>query len=213
MSEDKGRREIEFEREQRREHNALSLMPLPVRIPAEWYHLLPKVLPLVVDSDGESENVLSPDVAKAFLSMWQERLMREDGEYIWLKLGGVEAFETIPSFARAVEIKVKGRDQEIKESGGLKGVIDHWRTSVNELRDEDDKEVLEGRKEILRAIEPLMSTVALSGAWAVSYQRSCENLYRIRESVRDWMDRNRDHYDLDQPFGGRIEATVETRLH
>ena len=210
----RGKRQLDIEREQRRELNALTLMPLPVRIPAEWYHLLPKVFPLVVGSGDESEHYIDPDVARGFLEMWGQRLMKDDGDYVWIHLGGVEAYETIPAFAKGVETKIKGRDQEVREQGGgLKDVIEHWRNSVEDLRGLDDKDVLEARKDIIHTLEPLMSTVALSGAWAVAYSRSCDNIYKFRETVRDWMAKYGDQYDLDLPFGGKIEASVETRLH
>ena len=197
-------RELRREREIRRERNALTIMPLPVRIPSEWYDLLPKVMPLISRSPEESRYFIPEEAAQAFLQMWKQRLMRRDGEHVWVHLGGLECYETIPNFAKGVAHRVKGRDSEIKEKGGLKALIEHWRTNVEELKGLDDKSILEARIQVVRALEPLMSTLALSGAWGSAFERSRENILKIRPVVQKWITEHGRQWDLDEPFGGKL---------
>jgi hypothetical protein len=200
------RREIQRERELRKERNALTIMPLPVKIPKEWYELLPKVLPLISRSPQESKYYMPEANVQAFLKMWGQRLMRRDGDYVWVHLGGIECYETIPRFAKAVEEKIKGRDMEIKERYGLKGLLEHWRINVRELNSLDDKSVMEARMRILRSIEPLLSTLALSGAWGGAFERSRENILKIRPVVQKSIAEQGHRWDLDEPFGGKLTS-------
>lgn len=200
-------RELRRDRELRRERNALTLMPLPVRMPKEWYDLLPKVMPLISRSPDESKYYMAEETAQAFLQMWKQRLMRRDGNDVWVHLGGLECYETIPKFAKGVEQRIKGRDSEIKEQGGLKGLIQHWGAHVEELRSLDDKAVLEGRMRFVRSLEPLMSTLALSGTWGVAYERSRDNILKIRPVVQKWIAEHGRQWNLDEPFGGKLSQT------
>lgn len=200
-------REIRRDRDLRREKNALTIMPLPVRIPSEWYDLLPKVLPLINRSPEQSKFFMPEATVQAFLQMWKQRLMRRDGEYTWVHLGGLECYETIPNFAKGVEHRIKGRDAEVKEQGGLKGLIQHWRTRVAELNNLDDKAVLEARIGIVHSLEPLMSTLAMSGAWGVAFERSRENILKIRPVVQRWIAQYGKQWNLDEPFGGKLSQS------
>ncbi|MEE8471244.1 MAG: hypothetical protein V3S51_07940, partial [Dehalococcoidia bacterium] len=182
----------------------LTIMPLPVRIPTEWYDLLPKVLPLISRSPEQSKFYMPEETVQSFLQMWKQRLMRRDGEYAWVHLGGLECYETIPNFAKGVEHRIKGRDAEMKERGGLKALIQHWRTSVAGMNDLDDKAVLEARIGIVRTIEPLMSTLALSGSWGAAFERSRENILKIRPVVQRWIAQHGKQWNLDEPFGGKL---------
>ena len=197
-------RELRREKDLRRERNALTIMPLPVRIPAEWYDLLPRVIALVPNSPNESRFYMPEETTQAFLQMWSQRLMRRDGKDIWVHLGGLECYETIPNFAKAVEQRIKGRDAELKQSGGLKALINQWRSNVLGLQDQDDKAILESRIQLVHALEPLMSTLALSGAWGVAYERARDNILKIRPVIERWMDQHGSQWNLDEPFGGKL---------
>ena len=205
IQETKSERELRWERDLKREQNALTIMPLPLRFPTEWYDLLPKVLHLLSRSPEESKFFIPEEKAQAFLQMWQERLMRRDGDHVWVHLGGVECFQTIPNFARGIENRIRGRDGEIKATGGLKALLEHWRTSIDELQHLDDKAVLETRIQIVRSLEPLMSTLAFSGAWSAAFARAKDNLVNIRPVVQKWAAEHGKQWNLDQPFGGKLD--------
>lgn len=197
-------RELQRDRELRRERNALTIMPVPVKIPVDWYVLLPRVLPLVTRAPEDSKYCLPGATAEAFQRMWKQRFMRRDGDYVWVHLGGIECYETIPNFAKNVAERIKARDIETKEKSGLKGLLDHWRLSIADLNNMDDKVVLETRMKILRTLEPLMSTLALSGAWGAAYERSRENILKIRPTVQKWIEQHGKKWDLNEPFGGKL---------
>ncbi len=197
-------RELHRERELRRERNALTIMPLPVRIPLDWYNLLPNVIPLIPRNPKQSRFYMPEETIQAFMQMWQQRLMRQDGNDVWVHLGGLECYETIPNFSKAVDQRIKGRDAEIKQVGGLKALLNHWRTHVTELQDLDDKATLEARIKIVNALAPLMSTLALSGAWGVAYERSRDNILKIRPVVHRWIEQHGRQWNLDEPFGGKL---------
>jgi hypothetical protein len=197
-------RELERDRNVRREENALTLMPLPVRIPDEWYSLLPRVLPLVSRSPQESQFYMAEETIRGFLDLWEQRLIGREGNDVWLRLTGPECYETIPTFGKSVDYRIRGRDQEIMDGGGIAALIEHWRTRVKELRDLDDRKVIEARLRLLPALEPLMSEIALSGAWGAAFERAQSGILRIRPQVQEWIARHGAEYDLDQPFGGTL---------
>ncbi|MEE8471353.1 MAG: hypothetical protein V3S51_08490 [Dehalococcoidia bacterium] len=192
-----------------REMNALSIMPLPLKIPAEWYDLLPRLLPLVSRSPEESRYYIAEKTVQAFLQLWEQRLMKRDGDDVWVRLGGLECYESIPKFAEGVDYRIKGRDEEIKAEGGIKAVIEYWRANVEDLRDLDDQAVFKARMKILPAIDYVLSAVALSGAWGVAFQRSKDNIIKIREEVQRWIADNGSQWDLDKPFGGKISESCD----
>lgn len=201
---DQKQNELQRERELRRERNALTIMPLPVRIPSEWYDLLPRIMPLISRDPSESKFYMPEETIQSFLQMWQQRLMRRDDKEVWVHLGGLECYETIPNFARGVEQRIRSRDAEIKQAGGLKALIHHWRNNVIELHNLDDKTVLEMRIQIMHSLKPLMSTLALSGAWGSAYERSRENILKIRPVIYKWIEQNGRQWNLNEPFGGKL---------
>ncbi len=201
-------REMRRDRDLRRERNALTIMPLPVSMPIEWYDLLPRVIPLLTHSPNESRFYMPEETVQAFLQMWNQRLMRRDAKNAWVHLGGLECYEMIPNFAKGVAERVKGRDSEMKQVGGLKALINHWRINVSGMQDLDDKAVLEARIQIVHSLEPLMSTLALSGAWGVAYERSRDNILKIRPVVQKWMEQHGKQWNLDEPFGGKLSQGV-----
>jgi len=209
LPQEKSERELRWERDVQREKNALTVMPLPVRFWDEWYDLVPKVLPLVSRSPDESKYFIPEEKVQAFLDMWNGRLMRTDENYVWLHLGGIECFETIPNFARGVESRIRGRDQEIKEEGGIKALVEHWQTHIEELKDVDPKDVLEARIRIVNSLEPLMSTLAFGGSWSAAYARAIENIIQTRPVIQEWIAKHGDQWNLDLPFGGRLENSED----
>lgn len=206
--ETQSQRKLRRDQDLRRERNALTIMPLPVKIPAEWYELLPRVLPLVGRSPQESKFYIADETVQAFRQMWAQRLMTRDGDNVWLRLGGLECYETIPRFARAVENRVKGRDQEVNRQGGLKAVIEYWRTGMEELNGRDDRTVLEARMRVLPSLEHLLSAAALSGAWGTAFERAGENILKIRPTVQGWIAQHGKRWNLDEPFGGKFEESL-----
>jgi len=195
-------RELERDRDLRREENALTLMPLPVRIPDEWYGLLPRVLPLVSRSAAESQFYMAERTIQDFLTMWKERLIGREGDDVWLRLTGPECYERIPTFGKSVDYRIRGRDQEIMDNGGIAALVEHWRARVEELRHLDGRRVIEARLRLLPALEPLMSEIAMSGAWGVAFERAQNSILKIRPRIHEWIAKHGDEYDLDQPFGG-----------
>ena len=201
-------RDFRRTRELRRERNALTIMPLPVRVPAFWYDILPRVLPLIPTTPEVSKHYMPADTVEQFGKMWSERLMRREDDYVWVHLGGVESYETIPSFARTVATLVKARDTEIKEKQGLKGLLDHWRDNAVGMSGLDDKAILEARMQILRDLEPATSTLPFSAAWGEAFERARENMVRIRPVLQRWIDEHGHDWDLGEPFGGKLTRTT-----
>jgi hypothetical protein len=197
-------RELERDRNLRREENALTLMPLPVKIPDAWYSLLPRVLPLVGRSAEESQFYMAEQTIQDFLTMWKERLIGREGDDVWLRLTGPECLERIPIFGKSVDHSIRGRDQEIMDSGGIAALIERWKTRVEELRHLDDRRVIEARLRLLPALEPLMSEIAMSGAWGAAFERAQSGISKIRPRIQEWIAKHGDEYNLDQPFGGTL---------
>lgn len=197
-------RELERDRSLRREENALTLMPLPVRIPDEWYSLLPRVLPLVSRSAEESQFYMDEQTIRGFLEMWEQRLIGREGDDVWLRLTGPECYERIPTFGKSVDYRIRGRDQEIMDRGGIAALIEHWRMHVEELRHLDDRRVIEARLRVLPALKPLMSEIAMSGAWGVAFERAQNSILKIRHQVQEWIAKHGAEYNLDEPFGGTL---------
>jgi hypothetical protein len=206
--EDQRQRDLRRTQQLRREKNALTIMPLPVRVPASWYEILPRVLPLIPTTPDVSKHYIPAETIEQFGKMWSERLMRREGDCVWMRLGGVESYETIPAFARTVATIVKARDAEIKESQGLKGLLDHWRDNAVGMSGLDDKAILEARMQILRDLEPATSTLTFSAAWGEAFERSRENMVRIRPVLQRWVEEHGHEWDLGEPFGGKLTRTI-----
>lgn len=205
-------REREYQRAIRRERNALTLMPLPVSIPAAWYDLMERVAPLIKQIPQTAPYFMPHQTLDAFLNTWKARLMRRDGNHVWVYLGGLECYDMIPAFSRSLERSIKGFDQDLKVKGGLKATIELWRRYAIGLNNLNDIEVLDARRGMLHSLEALMSTITLSGCWAAAFERARDNILKIRPTVYEWIRTQGRTWDLDQPFGGKVQASITERM-
>jgi len=139
--------------------------------------------------------------------------MRRDGDHVWVYLGGLECYEMIPAFSRSIEWRIRGHDLEVKSRGGLKATVELWRTHVRGFSHLNDIQVLEARRNLLHSLESLMSTITLSGCWASAFERARDNILKIRPMIQEWIHTQGKYWDLDQPFGGKVEAIVTKRLN
>lgn len=154
--------------------NSSTILPLPLKIPAAWYDLLPKILPLVGDSDEQTKFYMTDRTIESFLQMWRQVLLVREGNFVWLHLGGAACFDIIPNFIVALEYRIKGRDAEIKRRGGMRALVEHWRTNVEGLKFVEDKAVLRFRDETLHLLFPKMWYEALNGAWHLALEKAEE---------------------------------------
>jgi len=194
------------EREIVREVNALTIMPLPVRIPASWYDILPKVMPLISTYSDQTGYSMGEEVVQMFLKRWGKILIRRDGTFVWMRIGGVACYEIIPNFVKGVRHAIDSCDAEMVEKGGMQAVIQHWRVSLEELRFLDDDAVLKGRNEILRVLRPEMWHEELGRHWNYAAERAHVNFGKIRPVIRKWIAKHENQCNLDEPFGGRLSA-------
>lgn len=194
-----------------REKNALTIMPLPVRIPAAWYDLLPKVLPLISRTQVQTKSCIADETAQIFLKRWQQALIRREGSFVWLHLGGVACYEVLPDFVKTVREKIEQRDKELKNNRGVKALIQHWRNCVEELKQLDDNAVLKHREDILRLLQPEMWQEGLGRAWSFAAERAELNFNRIRPAVQRWIYKYEKRCDLDKPFGGILSRSPALR--
>ena len=192
------------EQEASREMNALTVMPLPVKIPASWYDVLPKVLPLVRLSSAKSKFFIADDIIELFSQRWDKILIRRDGSFVWLHLGGVACCEIIPNFVREVKHRIDGRDNEIKEKQGKEALIQHWRDCIEEMQHFDDDTVLNVRKETLSLLNPDMWHRRLSKSWGYTAEKARVNFCNIRPIIKKWISKYGSRCNLDEPFGGRL---------
>ena len=154
--------------------NRSTILPLPLKIPAQWYDLLPKVLPLIRETSEEIKYCIRAEAIQSFTQMWSDVFLAREGNFVWLRLGGAACTDTIPRFLTSVEFKIKSRDAEIKKKGGLPALAEHWRESIKELQYLDDKAVLRFRDETLHLLFPKMWYEALNGAWHLSLEKTEE---------------------------------------
>ena len=187
-----------------RETNALTIMPLPVRIPASWYDLLPKVLPLIKQTTERKECCMAEETIQVFLKRWNKALIRREGAYVWLHLGGVACYEILPDFVKSIRERIIRREKEIKLKYGTKGVLQHWRSCVYELRERDDTAVLKIRNDSMRILHPEMWHDGLGRAWSFAAERANVNFATIRPLVQKWISRCEKSDILDKPFAGRL---------
>jgi len=190
--------------ETNREMNALTVMPLPLRIPASWYDLLPKVLPLIKKTTERTECCMAEETIQIFLKRWNKALIRREGTFVWLHLGGVACYEILPDFVKSIRERIIRREKEIKLKYGTKGVIQHWRSCINELKERDDPAVLKIRGETLRLLQPEMWHDGLGRAWSFAAERANVNFSRIRPVVQKWISKCENADILDKPFAGRL---------
>jgi hypothetical protein len=189
-----------------REVNALTIMPLPVKIPASWYDTLPKVLPLIRWSTEQTRFFMGEELIDIFLQKWRKILIRREGDYVWLHLGGVACYEVIPNFIKGVKYRIDSSDEEIIENSGREALIKHWRMCIQELELLDDHGVLVARDEILSIIQPEMWIEELGKSWGSAAERAHANFGRIRPVIKNWIARYQDRCNLDEPFGGRLSV-------
>jgi hypothetical protein len=192
------------ERETEQEKNALTIMPLPVRIPALWYDILPRVLPLISHTSELPESCLPEETTRVFIQRWKKTLIRREGNFVWLHLGGVACYEIIPNFVKSVRDKIMYRDREIKEKHGMKAVIQHWRTSIKELQQLNDEAILRVRHATLRILQPDTWHEGLGRAWSYAAERADMNFCNIRPVIQKWMEKYESQCDLDKPFSGKL---------
>jgi len=189
-----------------REINALTIMPLPVKIPSSWYDILPKALMLITRSPELTRFYLAEETSQIFLQRWKHALIRREGSFVWLHLGGVACYEVVPNFVKEVKEKIMNRDKEIKDKGGSKALIQHWRACLEELKALDDSAVLKSREETLRLLQPEMWHEGLGRAWKFASERAQLNFNRIRPAVQRWIAEHENRCDLDKPFSGKLSS-------
>lgn len=195
------------EREFEQEKNALTVMPLPVRIPALWYDMLPRLLPLISRTSEQMEFCMPEETMQVFLQKWQRVLIRREGNFVWLQLGGVACYEIIPNFVKSVREKILHRDTEIKGRNGVKAVAHHWRNCIQELKNLDDDSVLKVRNETLRLLHPDLWHEGLGRAWSFASERATMNICNIRPVIQRWIAKYESQCDLGKPFAGRLPET------
>jgi hypothetical protein len=202
--------ERETERETEQEKNALTIMPLPVRIPALWYDILPRVLPLVSRTSGLTEFCMQEETTRVFLQRWKKALIRREGNFVWVHLGGVACYEIIPNFVKNVRDKIMYRDRELKEKLGVRAVIQHWRTSIKELQHLNDEAILRVRNATLRILQPDTWHEGLGRAWGYAAERANINFCNIRPVIQRWIEKYESQCDPDKPFSGRLAESAIT---
>ena len=194
------------ERDFVREVNALTVMPLPVKIPASWYDTLPRVLTLLRWSSEQTKFFIAEEIIDIFLRKWSKILIRREGDYVWLHLGGVACYEIIPNFVKGVRSKIDSSDGEIGATGGEPAVMVHWRGCIDGLEGLDDAAVGAARDEILRLLDPEKWNEELGRSWSFAAERAHVNFGKIRPVIKKWIARYEDRCNLDEPFGGRLSA-------
>jgi len=187
-----------------REMNALSIMPLPVKIPVSWYDMLPKVLPLIRQSDKQSKFYMAEEIIEMFIQRWEKILIRRDGPFVWLHLGGVACLEIIPNFVRGVKYRIDCIDNEYGEQGGQEALIQHWRDCIEELKHLDDDTVLKFRGDTLQLLNSDMWHKRLSKSWGFAAERAQSNFCKIRPIIKKWIAKHESRCNLDKPFSGRL---------
>jgi hypothetical protein len=187
-----------------REINALTVMPLPVKIPANWYDILPKVLPLIRWSNEQTRFFMGEEIIDVFLKKWRKILIRREGNFVWLHLGGVACYEIIPNFVKGVKQRIDSGDSEVSEEGGTVAVANHWRQCIDELKDLDDEAILKARDELLDLIDPEKWNEELGKSWSSAAERAHVNFGKIRPVIKKWVEKHEDRCNLDEPFSGRL---------
>jgi hypothetical protein len=194
------------EREIVREVNALTVMPLPVKLLASWYDTLPKVLPLLRWSTEQTHFAMAEELVDVFLRKWGKILIRRDGECVWVHLGGVACYEIVPNFVRGVRSRIDSSDEEIETQGGAEAVVEHWRSCVEDLGGLEGDAVSKARAEILELINPAQWHEELGKSWSYAAERAHVNFGKIRPVIKRWIAKHEDGCNLDEPFGGRLSA-------
>jgi hypothetical protein len=195
------------EKEIEQEKNALTIMPLPVRIPALWYDMLPKVLPLIGRTSEQDKCCMPEETMQVFLRRWKQAFIRREGNFVWLHLGGVACYEIVPNFVKNVRDKIVHRDTEIKGKYGVKAVTQHWRTCIQEIKQLDDDAVLRVRNETLHLLHPDLWHEGLGRAWSFAAERANMNFCNIRPVIQRWIAKYESQCDLDKPFAGRFSES------
>ncbi len=195
------------EREIDQEKNALTIMPLPVRIPALWYDMLPKVLPLIGRTSEQDKCCMPEETMQVFLRRWKQAFIRREENFVWLHLGGVACYEIVPNFVKNVRDKIVHRDTEIRGKYGVKAVTQHWRTCIQEIKQLDDEAVLRVRNETLHLLHPDLWHEGLGRAWSSAAERANMNFCNIRPVIQRWIAKYESQCNLDKPFAGRLSES------
>ncbi len=148
------------------------------------------------------------ETAQIFLQRWKKALIRREGNFVWLHLGGVACYEIIPNFVKSVRDKIMYRDREIKEKLGVRAVIQHWRTSIKELQYLNDEAILKVRNATLRILQPDTWHEGLGRAWSYAAERANINFCSIRPVIQRWIEKYEGQCDLDKPFSGRLAESA-----
>jgi hypothetical protein len=201
------------EKEIVREINALTIMPLPVRIPAAWYDLLPKTLPLIRWSAEQPRFYMAEEMIELFLQKWRRILIRREGKHVWLHLGGVACYEVIPNFIKGVRYRIESSDGEISEAGGPKALVEHWRNGIEDLKSLDDQSVLKARDETLRILDADLWHDELGRSWGFAAEGAHLNFGKIRPVIKKWIAKHEHGCNLDEPFGGRLSSGIYPATH
>jgi hypothetical protein len=189
-----------------REINALTIMPLPVRIPARWYDLLPRIVPLLRWSAEQPRFYMAEEMIELFLRKWRRVLIRREGQYVWLHLGGVACYEVIPNFIKGVRHRIECGDGEISEAGGKHAVVEHWRRCIDDMEPLGDDEVMSARDEMLMILDPERWYEELGRSWGFAAEGAHLNFGKIRPVVKKWIAKYEGKCNLEEPFGGRLST-------
>jgi len=193
-----------------REINALTIMPLPVKIGASFYDILPTVMPLIARLDANTNCLMPEDVIQAFLNKWKRIVIRREDSFVWMHLGGVACHEVIPNFVKNVRDSIDQRDGELSDKGGMKALIKHWQSCIEKLNQLDDESVLKARNETLRLCNPDVWHDGLGRSWSNAAERAHINFGKIRPRIKQWIAKHENQYNLDEPFGGRLSRASQT---
>jgi hypothetical protein len=129
---------------------------------------------------------------------------------VWLHLGGVACYEVIPNFIRGVRFRIDSSDEEVRARSGQEGVIEHWRSCIQDLDGLGDDAVAAARSEILGLVDPDRWNEELGRSWSYAAERAHVNFGKIRPVIKKWIAKYQDRCNLDEPFGGRLSAGKHT---
>jgi hypothetical protein len=119
------------------------------------------------------------ETIQVFLRRWKQALIRQEGNFVWLHLGGVACYEITPNFVKNVRDKILHRDTEMEGRHGVKAVAQHWRTCIQELKQPDYDSILKMRNETLCLRHPDLWHEGLGRAWSFAAERANMNICNL----------------------------------